>query len=233
MKLSVVIPVYNERDTVEEVLKRVSAVEIPKEIIVVDDGSTDGTGEKLETLKSRYSMEVLRNPVNRGKGASVRLGFLSSTGDVVIIQDADLELDPNEYGRLMEPIRQGRAEVVYGTRFSKGVRSEWNPAFVANKVLTHLTNFLYGTNLTDMETCYKVLKKNVLEALRLEASGFDIEPEITAKIARGGFKICEVPVSYKPRTSKEGKKIKWRDGLRAVWALFKYRVQPARKCLNL
>jgi glycosyltransferase involved in cell wall biosynthesis len=232
LKLSVVIPVYNEEGTIKEVIRRVSEVDIPKEIIVVDDGSTDGTAAEIESVMELFGARLLRNPVNRGKGAAVRLGFENASGDAVIIQDADLELDPGEYVTLMKPMERENAPVVYGSRFSGGTRHDWSLSYLANRFLTGLTNLLYGTGITDMETCYKLLRKDVLEAIRLEASRFDIEPEITAKVARAGFRIYEVPVSYRPRTAREGKKIGWRDGLRAVRALLKYRFLPKDRCVR-
>lgn len=222
VKLSVVVPVYNEERTIGEVLRRIRAVRVEKEIIVVDDGSTDGTWEVLQ--RARGSGLVLhRSEFNCGKGAAVRTGFGYVTGDVVIVQDADLELDPSDYPALLEPILRGESEVVYGSRFLD--RKERGPFLrtLANRGLTRLTNFLYGTSLTDMETCYKVFRSHILDTLALRSQRFDFEPEITAKLVRMGYGIVEVPVRYTPRTAKEGKKIGWRDGVKAIWVLIRCR----------
>ena len=229
-KLSVVIPVYNEVNTIEEVLEKVKAVRIPleKEIIIVDDGSTDGTREKLsEIQKADPSLKVILHERNMGKGAALRTGFQHVTGQIVIIQDADLEYDPSEYPRLLEPILDGRADVVYGSRFLGGtprrVTSFWH--YMANKFLTFLSNMLMNLNLTDMETCYKVMRTDVLERLNLKGNRFEIEPEITAKLARIGCKIYEVPISYSGRDVSEGKKIKWKDGIAAIYYIVKFKLR--------
>jgi len=229
-KLSVVIPVYNEVNTIEKVLERVKAVHIPleKEIIIVDDGSTDGTREKLsEIQRADPSLKIILHERNMGKGAALRTGFQHVTGQIVIIQDADLEYDPSEYPRLLEPILDGRADVVYGSRFLGGttrrVTSFWH--YMANKFLTFLSNMLMNLNLTDMETCYKVMRTDVLERLNLKGNRFEIEPEITAKLARIGCKIYEVPISYSGRDVSEGKKIKWKDGIAAIYYIVKFKLR--------
>ncbi|MBS1793925.1 MAG: glycosyltransferase family 2 protein [Acidobacteria bacterium] len=221
--LSVIIPVYNEETTISEVIEKVSAVKLPinKEIIVVDDGSTDGTLDYLNNSKDKIA-RVYLTPVNIGKGAAVRIGLTLARGEIILIQDADLELDPNEYELLLEPILEGRASVVYGSRFLS--RNKVSPIRrTANYFLTKTTNILFRTRLTDMETAYKVFTAEVAESLRLRANRFEIEPEITAQIARNGFVITEVPITYRPRTQSEGKKIKWKDGVKALWTLLKYR----------
>lgn len=221
--LSVIIPVYNEKTTISEVIEKVSAVELPleKEIIVVDDGSTDGTVEILR-LSQKKITETFLAPVNAGKGAAVRTGLKLVKGDIILIQDADLELNPNEYRRLIEPILEGKTSVVYGSRFL-GENPVAPVRRIANYFLTFTTNLLFGTELTDMETAYKVFSREVGENLNLRANRFDIEPEITAQIALKGYKILEVPISYRPRTKFEGKKIKFTDGFKALWTLLKYR----------
>ena len=225
MKLSVIIPVYNEESTIQEVLAKVRAVELEKEIIIVDDGSTDRTAEILQTEQTKDEITVVYNSlINIGKGAAVRIGIEHVTGDIVIIQDADLELDPNEYTRLVQSIFQRKADVVYGSRFklkNQGTLKQ----IIANRCLTLLTNILYGTHLTDMETAYKVFRADVLKSIRLRCTGFEFEPEITAKISRLGYTIHEIPIAYHPRTIEEGKKIRWWDGVIAVYCLLKYRFQ--------
>lgn len=227
MKVSVIVPVYNERDTVAEILHRVAATGIPHEIIVVDDGSTDGSREILRQLEAEGSISNLRvfyHPKNLGKGAAVRTGLQHVTGDVIIIQDADLEYDPEHYPLLLEPIRKGLADVVYGSRFLGAPRRPilfWN--MVANKILTLITNLLFNTILSDMETGYKVFRREVIQDMPLRARGFEFEPEFTAKVLKRGYRIFEVPIAFNPRTYQEGKKIRARDGLIAVWTLLKYR----------
>ncbi|HXF92938.1 MAG TPA: glycosyltransferase family 2 protein [Nitrospiraceae bacterium] len=239
-KLSVVIPVYNERATIEEVLRRVSAVPIDKEIIVVDDGSDDGTAELLERFSSRSSqphqesvskdgkegygnVRVLFQERNRGKGAALRRGFQAARGEIVIVQDADLEYDPRDYPQLLDPIERGVADVVYGSRFMAGphrVLLFWH--YVANKTLTTLSNMLTNLNLSDVWTGYKAFRKEVLDTIALQEDRFGFEPEITAKIAEGGWRIYEVGISYYGRTYQEGKKITWKDGVRGIWCILRY-----------
>ncbi len=226
MKLSVVIPVYNERQTLEKILERVKAVGFEKEIILVDDGSTDGTREDLQKMAENQEegVRIFFHEENQGKGAALRTGFQQVQGDVVVIQDADLEYDPQDYHKLLEPILDGRADVVYGSRFLGGphrVLFFWH--YMGNKVLTLISNMLTNLNLSDMETCYKVFRAEVVKDLDLCANRFDIEPEITVKLARKGYRIYETPISYSGRDYSEGKKITWKDAVPAVWALVKYR----------
>ncbi|HYT94895.1 MAG TPA: glycosyltransferase family 2 protein [Gemmataceae bacterium] len=224
-KLSVVIPVYNEKQWIRELLRRVHAVPIPKEIIIVDDCSTDGTRDILRELESD-TVRVVYQVVNQGKGAALREGFKHATGDVVLVQDADLEYDPSEYPRLIQPIIENRADVVYGSRFigeSHRVLYFWH--YVANKMLTTLSNMFTNLNLTDMETCYKVFRREVLQGIQLKSNRFGFEPEITAKIAkkRGpSWRIYEIPVSYSGRTYEEGKKIGLKDALQAFYCIVRY-----------
>jgi glycosyltransferase involved in cell wall biosynthesis len=224
--LSVVIPVYNERATIAEVVRRVAAVSVParKEIIVVDDGSTDGTAEALQEVGGSFTL-LYASPVNAGKGSAVRTGLALASGDVILIQDADLELDPGEYGRMLAPILAGEASVVYGSRFLSASTNVPRTRRLANQLLTSATNALYATRLTDMETAYKVFTRRVASRLVLESMRFEIEPEITAQIALAGFEIVEVPISYRPRTALEGKKIRWHDGCRALWTLARLRAR--------
>jgi glycosyltransferase involved in cell wall biosynthesis len=224
MLLSVVIPAYNEASTIEQLVARVRAVPLEKEIIVVDDCSTDGTGDKLEEITPRYALRVLSHEKNQGKGAALRTGFAHARGEIVIIQDADLEYDPNEYGKLIQPILDGKADVVYGSRFAGGeshrVLYYWHS--VGNTVLTQLSNMMTNLNLTDMETCYKAFRREVIEQLVIEESRFGFEPEITAKVSKLGCRIYEVGISYSGRTYGEGKKISWKDGISAIRCIVKY-----------
>jgi glycosyltransferase involved in cell wall biosynthesis len=223
--LSVIIPAYNERAYIEEIIRRVRIVEIEKEIIVVDDGSTDGTREILSKLEADDGIKVVLHPRNKGKGAAIRTGLTHATGDLVIIQDADLEYDPEDYADLLAPFKRGFCDVVYGTRLVRGkaqrVHLFWH--YVGNKFLTLVTNILFNATLSDMETGYKVFKTDLLKSLELKANRFDIEPELTAKILKKGYRVFEVPIAYYGRNYDEGKKITWVDGLVALWTLIKYR----------
>ncbi|MGB9639778.1 MAG: glycosyltransferase family 2 protein [Anaerolineales bacterium] len=224
MKISVIIPVYNEKNTIEEILKRVQNTKIPSEIVIVDDGSTDGTREILAQYQNNVSYQILFHEKNRGKGAAVNTGIRAATGDILIIQDADLEYDPREYPNLLKPIQEGNAEVVYGSRFLGGARRPilfWN--MVANKILTLVTNILYNNILTDMETGYKVFRREVVQNMTIHARRFDFEPEFTAKILKRKVRIYEVPISFNPRDYSEGKKIRLKDAFEAMWTLIKYR----------
>jgi glycosyltransferase involved in cell wall biosynthesis len=221
--LSVVMPVFNERDTIEEIIRRVLAVKLRIELIVVDDRSTDGTTEILERLQRERGFVLLRQPRNRGKGSALRRGFAAVTGDLVIIQDADLEYSPEEYPQLTELICAGRADVVFGSRFLGRHRVFLLTHYIGNKLLTFIANVLYNTMLSDMETCYKVMRTDVLRSMNLKSNGFGIEPELTAKVFKRRYRVYEVPISYDGRGYEEGKKITWKDGIVALWVLLKYR----------
>jgi glycosyltransferase involved in cell wall biosynthesis len=221
--LSVVMPVFNEIRTIDEIIGRVLAVPLRVELIVVDDCSTDGTREHLVELQKEHGFTLLLQERNQGKGAALRRGFAAVRGDVVAVQDADLEYSPEEFPELMEFIVDGRADVVYGSRFLGRHRVFLFTHYLGNRVLTMLTNVLYNTMLTDMETCYKVMRREVLDGLNLESNGFGIEPEITAKIFRRGYRVYEIPITYDGRGYDEGKKIGWKDGVVALWVLLKYR----------
>jgi len=225
--LSVVIPCYNEALTIETIVEAVSKSEIEDvEIIVVDDYSTDGTRDKLRELQEKLSIEVVLHERNMGKGAALRTGFARATGDIVIVQDADLEYDPRDYPKLVAPILEGKADVVFGSRFAGGeihrVLYFWH--YAANKFLTLTSNMFTNLNLTDMETCYKAFRREVIQSIEICENRFGFEPEITAKVARMGCRIYEVGISYSGRTYAEGKKIGWRDGVRALWCIFRYNV---------
>ena len=226
MKLSIVIPCYNEKDTIRDILKAVHAAPYPeKEIIIVDDCSSDGTADLLRGELKSQAQQILFHEKNQGKGAALRTGIQAATGDVVVIQDADLEYDPNDYELLVEPIATGRADVVYGSRFLGGqahrVLYFWHR--MGNGILTLASNMFTNLNLTDMETCYKVFRREIIQAIDIKENRFGFEPEITAKIARTGCRIYEVGISYYGRTYDEGKKIGWKDGVRALYCIVKYR----------
>jgi glycosyltransferase involved in cell wall biosynthesis len=221
--LSVVMPAYNEEATIEEIIGRVLAVPLRIELIVVDDGSTDRTREILGRLHAQHGFKLILQPRNQGKGAALRRGFSEITGDVVIIQDADLEYSPEEFPQLIELICQGRADVVYGSRFLGRHRVFLFTHYLGNRLLTFLTNVMYNTMLTDMETCYKVMRTEVLRSMALKSDSFGIEPEMTAKIFKRGYRVYEIPITYDGRGYDEGKKISWRDGVVALWVLLKYR----------
>jgi glycosyltransferase involved in cell wall biosynthesis len=224
MKLSVVMPVYNEAGTVEEMIKRVQAVGLADEIIVVDDGSTDGSSAVLKDLNGKGQIRVITHSKNQGKGAAVRSGIQAAQGDLILIQDADLEYDPRDFKKLLEPIERDMADAVYGSRFLGGPRRPtmfWHA--VANRFLTFLTNVLYNNILTDMETGYKLFRRELLKDIDIRSNGFNFEPEITAKLLKRHTRIFEVPITFNPRNYAEGKKIGIRDAFEAFWALFRYR----------
>jgi glycosyltransferase involved in cell wall biosynthesis len=232
--LSIVVPVYNETKYLERVLDRVAAAPLPegiqRQIVCVDDCSTDGTADLLRKLaESRPELRVLFHTKNQGKGAAIRTGFAQATGDIVLIQDADLEYDPSEYPRLLKPILDGRADVVYGSRFigeTHRVLYFWH--YLGNQLLTTLSNMCSNLNLTDMECCYKVFRREIVRQITIEENRFGIEPELTAKVAKANLRIYEVPISYQGRTYAEGKKIGWKDGVRAIYCIFKYGVRRGK-----
>jgi glycosyltransferase involved in cell wall biosynthesis len=224
MNLSVVIPVYNEAENIGEILKRVQSTKLADEIVIVDDGSKDGTRATLQNLDGKDNVRVILHERNRGKGAAVMTGLRAARGDVLLIQDADLEYDPRDYPVLLQPIEEGKADVVYGSRFLGAphrVTMFWH--LIANRLLTLMTNILYNTILTDMETGYKVFRREVIEQMKIRAKRFDFEPEFTAKVLKRKYRIFEVPISFNPRDYSQGKKIKFRDAFEAVWTLLKYR----------
>ena len=224
MKLSVVIPVYNEKKTLSELICRVEAVKLEKEIIIVDDASTDGTRDLLKKYEGQERFKVIYQSKNAGKGSALRAGFDKAEGEIIIVQDGDLEYDPKEYPLLLEPILDGRADVVYGSRFLGGTHRVfffWH--YVGNKVLTTLSNMCTNLCLTDMETGYKVFRRTVLDSFILKCNRFGFEPEFTSKVARHAFRVYEVPISYSGRGYEEGKKIDWKDGVAALWFIFRFR----------
>src|SRR5688500_3403732 len=224
MKLSVIIPVYNEVESIKIILKRVQDTKLAKEIVVVDDGSQDGTRDVLKKLDGKHGVHIVLHERNKGKGAAVRTGMAIAKGDILLIQDADLEYDPRDYPELLKPIKEGVADVVYGSRFlgrAHRVTMFWH--MVANRMLTFMTNILYNTILTDMETGYKVFRREVIDGMTIRAKRFDFEPEFTAKVLKRKYRIFEVPISFNPRDYSQGKKIKLKDAFEAVWTILKYR----------
>ena len=224
MKLSVIIPVYNEVESIETIIQRVRDTNLVHEIVLVDDGSKDGTRDILKKLEGQKDLHIILHEKNQGKGAAVRTGMFAAQGDILLIQDADLEYDPRDYPELLKPLEEGVADVVYGSRFlgrAHRVTMFWH--MVANKSLTLMTNILYNTILTDMETGYKVFRKEVIQGMTIRANSFNFEPEFTAKILKRNYRIFEVPITFNPRDYSQGKKIKLHDAFEAVWALIKYR----------
>ena len=225
MKLSIIIPAYNERNTIQEILRRVRAVDLgdmEKEILVVDDGSTDGTRDILR-MQSDSVTKVILHEKNQGKAAAVRTGMAAAKGDLLVVQDADLEYDPEDYPKLIDPVLKGKAQVVYGSRFTGERRNMLFWHYLGNRFLSLVTNVLYNTTLSDMETCYKLFTREALEGIEIKTKNFQMEPELTAKILKKGIRIYETPISYAGREMDEGKKISWKDGIPALWTLIKYR----------
>ncbi len=224
--LSVIVPVFNERNTVAEIIRRIRAVDLPAgielEVVVVDDGSSDGTDKILGALEDS-TVRVISHPTNRGKGAAICTGLATVRGDLVLVQDADLEYDPDDWPRMIEPVLKGKAQVVYGSRFTGERKNMFPSHWLGNRLLTLVTNILYRSTLSDMETCYKLFDRRVLAGITVRSQRFDFEPEITAKVLRRGYRIYEVPISYAGREISEGKKISWRDGFGAIVALVRYR----------
>jgi len=229
VKLSVIVPAYNEEETIDEIINRVRAVDlgdVDLEMVIVDDASTDGTPERLKTYRGEAGITVLRHDSNRGKGAAIRTGLDSASGDLVVIQDADLEYDPNDYPRLIKPIIDGDADVVFGSRFAGSVQNMRYINVVANKVLAWAATLLFGKRITDEATCYKVLATDTLRSFDLQCERFEFCPEVTAKTLRRGYRLVEVPITYRARTFETGKKIRTRDGLEAIWTLLRFRFKP-------
>lgn len=226
MLLSIIIPVFNENKTLTQIIDKIDSLpsKLKRELILVDDGSTDGSRDILKNLEKRPDVRVYYKEVNTGKGDSLKIGFKNSRGDYVIVQDADLEYDPNDYFKLIDEIVKNKNTVVYGSRFTGKYKDMSTLHYYGNKFLTLMTNLLYGVSLTDMETCYKLFPGDFIRSLKLKANRFDFEPEITAKILKNHYKIIEVPISYYGRTHVEGKKITWKDGFNAIWSLIKYRI---------
>ncbi len=226
-KLSIVIPIYNEEEHLEEILSQIDAVDIgmEKELILVDDCSTDGTREILSKLQNsnNNSAKIFYHEINRGKGATLRTGFQHVTGDITLIQDADLEYDPQDYPKLLQPILENKANVVYGSRFMEGRQQGLLRSYLANRFLTSLSNLVNGTKITDMETCYKVIKTDILKEITLRSDRFGFEPEITAKLAKRKCKIIDVPISYRGRDYHEGKTVSWKDGVAAIFHIIRFR----------
>ncbi len=226
-KLSIVIPIYNEAEHLEEILRQIEAVDIgmDKELILVDDCSTDGTRDILKKLQNSddNTVKIFYHDVNRGKGATLRTGFQHITGDITLIQDADLEYDPQDYPKLLKPILENEANVVYGSRFMEGRQEGLLRSYIANRFLTSLSNFVNGTKLTDMETCYKVIKTDILKEISLRSDRFGFEPEITAKLAKRKCNIVDVPISYRGRDYHQGKTVSWKDGVAAIFHILRYR----------
>lgn len=238
MKVSILIPIYNEFLTLPLVIQRVLNAKLPegceKEVIIIDDGSTDGTTELLQAQQRHFPLLLVHHsPVNFGKGAAIRLGLSQASGDIVLIQDGDLEYDPNDYMRILPPLLDGTASVVFGSRFMRSFKGMKLANWTANKILTFTVNLLYGARLTDEATAYKAFRTDVIRSLRLNCLRFEFCPEVTAKLLRAGYKIHEVPISYNPRGVLEGKKIRWRDGIEAFWTLIRYRAVPLRSIQNV
>lgn len=225
MRLSIIMPVYNERDTIDEIIKKVLEVPLPKELIIVDDGSIDGTQDILRKYEEEDIIKVFFHSKNSGKGRAIRTGLEKVSGDVIVIQDADLEYDPQDLQELIKPIKGGNAHVVYGSRRLSGTNTQHSgfSFYLGGILITYLTRWLYGLNITDEATCYKMIETKLIKSLNLECERFEFCPEVTAKLAKRKIPILEVPISYSPRHKKEGKKINWRDGLEAIWTLIKYK----------
>ena len=221
MKLSIIIPVYNEASTIGEIIRQIKGVKgFEKEIIVVDDASTDST---FKVIKKINKIRIVRHSMNQGKGSAIRTGIAQATGDYLLVQDADLEYDPQDIQLMLDPVKRGKAEVVYGSRFTGQHRNMFFWHWMGNQLLTFVTNMLYNTTLSDMETCYKLMPLSLAKSLNLQAQRFEFEPEVTAKILKRGIRIWEVPISYAGREYQDGKKISWKDGMPALWTLIKYR----------